>query len=140
MKRVIVCGSREWTDQAFITRILTQCVDAYGMLHVVAGGQRGADTMAIVAANTLGLTWEEHHADWATHKLAAGPIRNRHMLSLGAFGVLAFKQNFDWTLQHGGTEDMCKIAAKAGLPATVFPAARRVELHPHQPTLFSGGN
>ena len=49
--------------------------------RVVHGGAAGADTLAHTWAMRLGLEVDMMAADWATHGLAAGPIRNQQMLT-----------------------------------------------------------
>lgn len=139
--RVLVCGSRDWDDRNIVTAVLTglYAEETVGYLvtdmdgfTVIEGGARGADQLAAEWAHSSPFHSHnvnpdhppfEHlqfHADWNAHGKAAGPIRNQQMLDEGKPDlVLAFKDNFDWTLRRGGTEDMVKRAKKAGVPVYV---------------------
>lgn len=112
--RVIVCGSREWTDYEMIDRVLS------GYAHqnpvtVVHGGARGADALAGLWARNNGVPEVVFPADWKGSGKAAGPLRNKQMLASGADRVLAFKDGFDITMRRGGTEHMVSIAIAAGV-------------------------
>lgn len=118
-KRVLVCGSREWDNGAAIrTALEAEVEDSYGVV-VIHGDARGADRTADVVARALGLDVEKYPADWRGHGRAAGPIRNKLMLDQNIDVVLAFKDEFNWALNRGGTEHMVKIALDAGVPCFV---------------------
>lgn len=59
-------------------------------------------------------TTERHPADWKTHGRAAGPIRNREMVELGADICLAFPMG-----ASRGTRGCIALAQAAGIPTTV---------------------
>jgi len=126
MRRIIVCGSRDYTepDYMMVYNILAGiCHSLYAEPTIVEGGAAGADRLAREAAESLGLESETYYADWNKYGKAAGHIRNRDMLNLGADMVLAFKDNFDWSFSRGGTENMVRIAKEAGVPAYVIQRA-----------------
>lgn len=75
---------------------------------IVHGAARGADTIARLVAEDLGLATEAHPADWKKHGKAAGPIRNQEMLDSGIDLVIAFPGG-------NGTADMVKRARQAGV-------------------------
>lgn len=123
--RVLVCGSRTFTDERIIRLALFGAVaEAHallGDLDVIHGGAQGADALAHqVAVNDL-LDVEEYPADWDTHGKAAGPIRNQQMLDEGKPDlVLAF---VDKPLAESrGTADMVRRARAAGVPTYVVEA------------------
>jgi hypothetical protein len=62
----------------------------------------------------LGFTAEPHPADWAQHGKAAGMIRNREMVALGADVVLAFPLG-----RSPGTRGCIRTAEEAGLTVKV---------------------
>lgn len=127
MIRVIVCGSRDWTDYGTIEGYLDALARAnpsHG-ITVVHGAARGADALAGQAARNLGMVEEPHPADWAGRGRSAGPERNRLMLDLGADLVVAFKAGFDGTMSRGGTEHMVRIAMAAGVRTIVLPVDTR---------------
>lgn len=109
--RVLVCGSRDWTDAALIEAALRQLPASTTIVH---GAARGADSLAGSIARRLGFTVEAHPADWAKHGKVAGPIRNAAMLATGIDRVLAFH------LGGRGTQDMIDRARRAGVPVTVY--------------------
>lgn len=84
--RVLICGSRDWTDAAKIAYVLTHMPRDRVIIH---GAARGADSLAAEVATELGFTCEAFPADWSQGR-AAGAIRNRQMLNSGIDGVIAF--------------------------------------------------
>lgn len=117
--RLLVCGSRDWTDQAFID----QTLDAYHAEHpvtvVIEGEAAGADVMARSWGLRRGVTVRRFPADWARYGKAAGPIRNQQMLDEGRpDAAIAFTYNL---ATSRGTRDMVDRARSAGLPVLVFP-------------------
>lgn len=116
--RVIVCGSREWSDAA-IVRWFLGSRDRH-VTTVIHGAARGADRIAGQVARQLGFDVVEFPADWLGKGKAAGHIRNKVMLDEGKPAVVvAFKDGFDFTHQRGGTENMVRIAKEAGVPTYV---------------------
>ena len=112
--RVLVCGDREWTDLAPITRELKRCRPAV----VIHGGARGADTLAGTAARILKMQVEVFPADWERYGKAAGPMRNQQMLDEGKPDlVLAFHEHLE---KSKGTKDMIRRAEKAGVPFEIW--------------------
>lgn len=74
------------------------------------GADRWADEWAVV--NWTGL--EEYPADWNTYGRAAGPIRNKQMLTEGKPDIVfAFKGG-------RGTANMIKLAKEAGIEVVEF--------------------
>jgi hypothetical protein len=117
--RLIVCGDRDWNDykgiRQYLALLLAEGID---IECVIEGGCRGADQLAKTAATELGITVSEFLPKWETHGKAAGPIRNRQMLTVGmATNVVAFHND----LEHSkGTLDMVTQAQKAGIPVIVI--------------------
>ena len=110
--RVLVCGSRGWTDYDAILRRLSQIQEGPTIVHGAAGG---ADTMADRAARTLKLPIERYPADWATYGKRAGFIRNEQMLDTGVGLVIAF-----WDGQSRGTQHAIESAKRRGIPVEVI--------------------
>lgn len=76
MRRLLVTGSRHWTDASAIERALR---DALVTLHddavvLVHGAGRGADQTAAAIWSSWGHATEAHPAKWSTFGAAAGPI------------------------------------------------------------------
>lgn len=90
--RILVTGSRDWSDQDVISGALREYRGVPGDYPTLVSGAcpTGADAIAErYAANNL---WkiETHPADWGKHGRAAGPIRNAEMVEAGADVCLAF--------------------------------------------------
>jgi len=95
--RIIVTGSRWWTDALAIHQELINAHNVTGHLMVVHGDCRdrkgnpmGADGIAdawVTYAQHQGwnVEREPHPADWKTYSLAAGPKRNLEMVNLGVW-------------------------------------------------------
>ncbi|MBB5081341.1 SLOG family protein [Nonomuraea endophytica] len=94
--RVLVTGSRTWRQGDLIDRALSALRVEHGSLVVVHGAcPSGADGYASawvmrMAAIGRDVVEEYYPANWAKFGDAAGPIRNRAMVDLGADLVLAF--------------------------------------------------
>lgn len=101
--KVLVCGSRDYSDYNKIKAVLSELKDKYGMYTVIEGGQRGADLLAKNAALELGLFVIQKDADWKTYGKAAGPIRNRLMLKENPDFVIAFHSDIN---NSKGTKNM----------------------------------
>ena len=116
--RVLICGSRDWTNEQAIHTELDRLYARYGNdLVIIQGNAPGADTIAArYAALELGIKQEAYRADWHKHGKAAGPIRNQQMLDEGKpQGVVAFQLH-----NSRGTEDMIRRAKAIGLPVIVY--------------------
>lgn len=113
-ERVLICGSRDYTNEAAIESVL---FDLPAGTTVVHGAARGVDEIAGRLAENLGFPVEPHPADWEKWGKAAGPIRNREMLETGVDRVIAF-----WDGRSPGTKHMIDAAKAAGVPV-VLPAA-----------------
>lgn len=108
--RLLVCGSRDWTDD-----IAVEAVIKYFEPTVICQGEaRGADLIAKSIAIKLGIDFVGYKADWKTYGKGAGPVRNTRMLKqFRPDVVVAFKDGFQRSLKYGGTEHMCKISLEA---------------------------
>lgn len=114
--RVLVTGSRTWTDRAAIRRAL-QTHDHELVKTLVTGAcPTGADRLAEEEARALGWTIETHPADW-TQGRSAGFRRNAHMVNLGANICLAFIRN-----SSRGATHTANLADQAGIPVRLWTA------------------
>jgi hypothetical protein len=109
MKRVLVCGGRDFEDRVLFDRIMGGMARPGEKLFIIAGGARGADYMAESWAKAKGHEFQEYRADWPQHGKAAGPIRNQQMLDEGRPDlVVAFPGG-------AGTADMVARAKNDGV-------------------------
>jgi hypothetical protein len=113
--RVLVCGSRTWTNADLITHRIAQLPWGSTVIH---GGAEGADELAHAAACVAGLATEVYCPAWGEYGRAAGPIRNRAMLDSKPDLVIAFQVG-----QSRGTQDVIDEARRRGfhVEVTVVP-------------------
>lgn len=88
--RILVTGSRDWTDERAVARALDSAARPGELIIVVHGGARGADLLAEEHARERGWVVEEHQADWAALGNSAGCVRNQEMVDTGPDVCLAF--------------------------------------------------
>ena len=117
--RVLICGSRDWTNRGAIVSALLS-IGPENIECVIEGECRGADRLGRVVARDLEISVMKFPADWVTYKKAAGPIRNKQMLDEGKPTiVLAFHKDLK---NSRGTADMLRQARKAGVSVVVIDA------------------
>ncbi len=121
---IAVCGSRKPASLSppwrmpmaimFLDQLLGADAAAGKITLLVEGGAEGFDRWAGAWALARGVPHKMEEADWKTHGLAAGPIRNQHIID-------HFKPTLLIAFPGGkGTRDMVKRARAAGL-RIVFP-------------------
>ena len=110
---VVICGSRDWAHPQPIMERLKKLPP---LSLVVEGGCDGADLMARRIALRLGHDVIEYPANWEGRNKAAGPYRNRRMLSLPPDLVIAFHDDLE---NSKGTKDCVNEAKKRGIPVEV---------------------
>jgi hypothetical protein len=115
--RILVTGSRDWTDaDAIESGLWAVWVDAGSPLltesMTVAHGAcpTGADAIADAIALRVGMQVERHPADWERYGKRAGFIRNAEMVALGADICLAFIKD-----HSRGATMTADLAEKAGI-------------------------
>jgi len=120
--RVLVTGSRDWTDLLTLDIALgsEQGMAAIDLrpLVVVHGGARGADAMADAWARRNGFAVEKHPAIWrpnGVYNPQAGLLRNREMVRLGADVCLAFIRS-----GSRGASHCARLAEEAGIPTNRY--------------------
>lgn len=141
VKRLLITGSREWTDGTIILRALGDVRAEWGDAEdcvLVHGDARGADRIAArFWGARFGLPVEPHPASWyapcrpeckPNHrraKVLGGPkvcpaqgmYRNAHMVALGADLCLAFILD-----ESAGATKCAGLARKAGITVRPFKA------------------
>jgi len=133
--RIIVCGSRDWTDRATLDATLDRLVgsrlaDEGGYATIVHGHCPfgGADKMAeewVVAARSKwrwDVRCERHPAE--TRGTAGFHKRNQDMADLGAWRCVGFTDGRDPKRGTWGTGDMFSRALRAGIPIIGVPSRR----------------
>lgn len=85
-------------------------------LTFVHGCARGCDTLVDGIAELYRAVLERYPAEWDKYGKRAGPLRNAHMVSLGADICLAFPDP-----PSRGTADCIEKAWRAGIPVRVYP-------------------
>lgn len=111
-RRVLVCGGRNYDDQATVNRVLDSLLPDLQLL--IHGCATGADTCAQRWATRkleegADILVDRYPADWKRHGKSAGPIRNVQMLVHGKPDlVVAFRGG-------RGTENMVTRAIAAGV-------------------------
>jgi hypothetical protein len=119
--RLLVCGSRTWTDGALLAHAVEQVVAEHGQdragVVLIEGDARGADRLAGTLAEARGWGLEVYPADWQRHGRTAGMRRNALMLRQGRpERVIACTDDL---AVSRGTADMIRRARSAGIPVLV---------------------
>lgn len=130
--RVIVTGSRDWSDQARLWQALDltygqfvseRTTERKGLFVVVHGGAQGADRMAMAWVRgkrrdgELNVYHETHYAEWnqgGKFVKAAGHQRNQRMVDKGATKALAFIRN-----NSPGATGCLQMILRAGIPVEI---------------------
>lgn len=132
--RILITGSREWTDNRPIAAAIAQhvplkwdsemdrMVGDWPAVTIVHGAARsGVDRWAGRLGKSWGMTVEPHPARNHPDPLA----RNAHMVSLGADVCLAFAKA--WA---SGTGNCARLARKAGIETIDYGVSTRIEDRP----------
>lgn len=138
MSRLLITGSRahQWTpydSHALLIAVREILEKTHALPTLVHGGATGADTDAALTGQRLfNLPIEAHRADWTKYGRAAGPIRNKEMVNLGADLCLAFP---DHPKGQGsrGTWGCIDLAYQAGIPVYVVWNRRMWVYNPSHP-------
>ena len=116
--RVLICGDRNWNDIDRVREVVKEMHGKSFIDVVIEGEAKGADILARVAAEGIGIKVEKYPADWQKYGRAAGPIRNSQMLKEGNPDVVV---GFHWKVEESKcTRDMLTRAKKAGKPTFIF--------------------
>jgi hypothetical protein len=112
--KILVCGGRNYSDEHSVYNFLDEIHKSRKVSLVIHGGATGADTFAGKWAKNLGIPTKVFLPDWNKFYKAAGPIRNKEMLSIGKPDlVVAFPGKV-------GSQNMRDQTIKAGVELVVF--------------------
>lgn len=114
MKKILVCGGREYSNRRTIWNCLDKAYRDYGMFFLIEGGATGADTIARNWAKSRAIPHCIVPANWNAYDKAAGTIRNRWMLLLEPDLIIAFPGG-------SGTNDMIMAAWEKGIEVISIP-------------------
>jgi hypothetical protein len=114
---VIVCGGRDYGDDDawnHVIGVLESMHSETPITAVIQGGAPGADLQGKLWAGMHGIKCITIPADWYTHGKAAGPIRNKRMLTdFSPDVVVAFPGG-------RGTADMVRQAEAMGVKVLIM--------------------
>jgi len=113
MKKIIICGDRDWINPIPIQTTLEKLKPDL----VIHGCCRGADKTAEAIALHMGIKTHGYPANWEKHGKTAGPIRNRQMLKEHPEIVVAFHTDLK---NSKGTKDMVFAANRNGIPVWII--------------------
>ena len=110
--RLLVCGTRTYSDEFFMFARLDELHSKHNITVVIEGEAKGADKMARKWAEQNNIPVSRFPARWGKFGRAAGPIRNKQMLTEGQPDMVA--AFIDKPLgQTIGTLNMINQASKA---------------------------
>ncbi len=112
--RILICGDRNWADENAVKDIIKQ----FEPSAIIEGEAKGADTLARLCGEELGIEVLRFPADWKGLGKAAGPIRNSQMLKVGLPDIIiGFHNNIE---SSKGTRDMLSRAYASGKPTFLY--------------------
>ena len=79
--KILITGGRDYSDRATVFRELDKLHAETTICTLIHGAATGADTLADSWAKSRGVEVIACPADWKRHGRAAGPIRNKAMLT-----------------------------------------------------------
>ena len=117
MKRILITGSRDWSNLSIIKTELAKLFQEYGAEATLVSGHcpTGADVMCENIAKEFGWKIELHSANWDQYGKPAGFIRNKQMVDSGADICLAFIRN-----GSRGASGTAKMAEEAKIKTLRF--------------------
>lgn len=124
MFRLLISGSRDWSDKLTIVRELAIFAREYGQDVVLVSGacDKGADSMCESVGKTFKWKIETHRPQWdkkvdGSYNRSAGFQRNELMVNLGADACLVFIKN-----ESAGASHTAQLAQKAEINTKVITA------------------
>lgn len=121
--RVLLCGSRRWTDVEQIRAVLGNLPKDTVIVH---GGAAGAEAIADREAQALGLQVEVFLLDTERFGRRAAMLRDREMLAGGIERVIAFRMSGISV----DTDRVLLLAVRAGVDVPVHHGFRPMKTSP----------
>lgn len=117
--KLIIAGTRTFTDYAYMKRKLDKHFMRYRDITVLTGGARGVDTLGERWAFWWWWTVMQYIPDYQNHGKYAPILRNQEMVE-NATHAICF-----WDGKSKGTEDLIRKAKKWGLKVRIIRFDRR---------------
>lgn len=120
--KVIVCGSRDWTDESAVALVFLSLPRGSVVVHGAC--PTGADAIAERIAPDFGFATLRYPAEWDRYGKSAGPRRNAAMLRAEHTPDSPVRAVFAFTadLRHSrGTRDCVERAVRAGILVRIVP-------------------
>jgi hypothetical protein len=116
--RLLVCGDRKWNQPELIRHTFLYFLAFHPIEVVIEGEAPGADKMARIEAEKLGIPVLRFPAKWKEFGPGAGHIRNQQMLDEGKpTCVLACH----WNIKNSkGTKDMIIRSLASNIPVVLL--------------------
>ena len=117
MENMFLCisGYRNFNDYTVFKESLDKFIADNGMPEVLYFGEcQGVDKMALKYAKENEIPYKIYYADWKTHGLKAGPLRNQEMITISTH-LWAFLSK-----DSKGTKNAINLAKKQNLNVTVI--------------------
>lgn len=144
--KVLVCGSRDWTDRETIREWIRKLPKGSIVVHGNNGERdhrgvaiKGADIIAGDEASAVDFEVRPYPASWKEYGDSAGPKRNQQMVDVEQPDVViafteALMRGKGTMTRPTGTTDCVMRALAAGIRVTIIPARRM----PKNPLLAIG--
>ena len=114
MKKIIVCGSRVFSDYPLLDRELKRLTRRLKNFIILSGHAQGADLLAERWAFEQGITYRVFKPDYDTHGKSAPLVRNIEMLKEADY-LVAF-----WNKVSSGTKHIINEATKYNVQTRVI--------------------
>lgn len=116
-EKILVCGSREYSDYEKLKEVLDSITLWYERdeISIISGGAEGADSLAKEYCKNRNLQIEEVLPDWEKYGRKAGYIRNKQMIEMNPYMVIAF-----WDGKSSGTKITIDLATQKKIPTLII--------------------
>lgn len=116
--RIIVCGSRDFSDHKLLNNTLNNIVAKYENVRIISGHARGADMFGECYAKNNNIPCTVMRAEWDKYGKQAGFIRNNQMIEFAKQAnpvVVAF-----WDGKSHGTKHSIEAARNQNIETYVI--------------------